>query len=101
MDRHALQIQEDLNMILGNLYFKFLVTVDMRGAVVVALDADVTVGVQFCVLPLPAVEVALRQRFQRDSLQRLEALAARDAKARVTPIIDALGAFLERLVDLR
>ncbi len=73
----------------------------MRGAVVVALDADVTVGVQLRFLPFPAVELSLRQRLQRDLFQRLEALAARDAEASVAPIIDALDALLERLVDLR
>jgi len=75
--------------------------VDMRGAVIVALDADVTVGVQLRFLPLPTVELGLRQRLQRGSLQRLEAIVALDAEASVAPIIDALDALLECLVDLR
>ena len=49
----------------------------------------------------PVVVVVQRQRLERAFLQRLEPLAARDAKARVAPGIDALDALGECLVDLR
>jgi len=88
-------------MVLGNFYLKLLVPVDMRGTVVIALDADIAVGVQLCFLPFPTVEVRLGQRFERAPLERLEAIAARDTKTRMTPIIDALDSLLERLIDLR
>src|SRR6185312_14130381 len=101
VDGQALEIEEDLHLVLGDFDPQLFVTVDMRGAVVVALDADVTVGVQLRFLPFPAVELALRQRFQRGPLERLEAIAARYAKARMAALIDALDTLIERLVDLR
>jgi hypothetical protein len=63
VDGKALEVQEDLHLVLGDLDPQLLVPVDMRGAVVVALDADITVGVQLCLLPLPAVELGLREWF--------------------------------------
>jgi hypothetical protein len=65
MDRETFEGQEDLDRVLGDLDPQLLMTMDMRGAVIVALDADMTVGVQRRVLPFAAVELALRQRFQR------------------------------------
>jgi len=59
MDGQALEVEEDLNMVLGDFDPKLLVPVDMRGAVIVALDADVAIGVQLRFLPLPAVELGL------------------------------------------
>ena len=78
----------------------FLCAVDMRGAVVVALDGDVAVGVQLRRLPFPAVDFHAGQRLERGFLDRLEALAARDAKAAVASIVDALDAHHQRPIDL-
>ena len=100
MDRQALEPQEDLDLVLGDLDAQLLVPVDVRGAVIVALDVDVAVGVQLGVLPFPAVHAPDRQRLECGFLQRLEALAARDAEARVASIIDALDTLAERPVDL-
>jgi hypothetical protein len=59
MDREAFEVQEDLDLVLGDLDPQLLVAMDMWGAVVVTLDADITVGVQRRVLPFAAVELAL------------------------------------------
>jgi hypothetical protein len=52
------------------------------------------------ILPLGIVEVGGRQRLERGALELLEALAARDAEARVASLVDAPDALDERLVDL-
>ena len=101
MDRQTLEPQEDLDLILGDLDTQLLVPMDVRGAVVVALDIDVAVGVQLGVFPFREVYVPDRQRFERALLHGLEALAARDAKARVTAIVNALDALSQSLVDLK
>src|SRR5437016_6057082 len=101
MDREAFEAEEELDLVVGDLDAQLLVPVDVRGAVVVALDGDIAVGVQFGFLPVPAVHIPDRQRLEGRFLQRLEALAARDAKARVAPIIDALDTLGQGAVDLR
>ncbi|MBK7250680.1 MAG: hypothetical protein IPI06_07360 [Gammaproteobacteria bacterium] len=53
MDRQAFEPQEDLDLVPGELDPQLLVPVDVRGAVVVALDIDVAVSVQLGLLPLP------------------------------------------------
>ena len=100
MDRQALELQEDLDLVLGDLDAQLLVPMDVRGAVIVALDVHVAVGMQLGVFPLPAVHIPDRQRLERGFLHRLEALAARDAEARVATIIDALDTLGQRAVDL-
>ena len=57
MEREALESEEDLNLVLGELDSQLLVPMDMRGAVVVAFDDHVTVGMEFRVLPFPAVHL--------------------------------------------
>ena len=55
MDREALERQEDLNLVLGELDAQALVAMDMRRAVIHRFDVHVAVGVQrglFPVLPL-------------------------------------------------
>jgi hypothetical protein len=74
---------------------------DMRRAVIVALDVHVTVGMQLRVLPLPAVELHLRQRLERGFLDRLEALAARDAEAGVARSLMRSTHSIERWLILR
>src|SRR5450631_1228507 len=74
---------------------------DVRGAVIIALDAEITIGMQRRLFPFATVELGLRQRFEGDFLQCLEALTARDTKAGMAPIIDPLHALSERLIDLR
>ena len=54
MDRQALEVQEDLDLVLGDLDAQLLVPMDVRGAVIVAFDVHVAVGMQRGVLPLPA-----------------------------------------------
>ena len=53
MDRQALEPQEDLDLVLGDLDAQLLVPVDVRGAVIVALDVDVAVGVQLRAPSIP------------------------------------------------
>src|SRR5882724_930227 len=72
----------------------------MRGAVVIAIDGDVTVGVQLRCLPLPAVVFHTGQRLEGGFLDLLEALAAGDPKAAVGLVVDALDANIERTIDL-
>ena len=101
MDGQALKIEEDLDLVLSDLDPQLLVPVDVRCAVIVAIDADVAVSMQLRFFPLAAVELDLRKRLQRRSFQRFEAIAPRDAEAGVAPIIDPLDALIERLVNLR
>ena len=58
MDRQPLELQEDLNLVLGELDPQLFVPVDVGGAVIVPFDRDVAVGVELGFLPLPAVYVA-------------------------------------------
>ena len=93
MDRQALEVQEDLDLVLGDLDPQLLVAVDVRGAVVVALDADSSSRRAAWRPSTPRRRhSACGSGFERRSLQRLEALAARDAKAGVAALIDALDA---------
>src|SRR5207248_8437339 len=46
MDREAFEAEEELDLVLGDLDAQLLVPVDVRGAVVVALDAHVAVRVR-------------------------------------------------------
>ena len=73
---------------------------DMRGAVIIAIDGDVTVGVQLRRLPLAAVVLHAGQGLERGFLDLLEPLAARDAKAAVSLVVDALDAHHQRAIDL-
>src|SRR5450631_4326748 len=73
----------------------------MRGAVVIAIDGDVTVGVQLRRLPLPAVVFHAGQGLEGGFLDLLEALAAGDTKASVSLVVDALDAHHQGSVDLR
>src|SRR5712672_1771376 len=72
----------------------------MRGAVVVAIDGDVTVGVQLRRLPLAAVILRAGQRFERGPLDLLEPLAAGDTKASVGLVVDAFDTDHQRTIDL-
>src|ERR1700681_851468 len=72
----------------------------MRGAVVVAIDGDVTVGVQLRSLPFPAVVFHAGQGLERSFLDLLEALATGDTKAAVSLVVDALDANHQRSIDL-
>src|ERR1022692_2771348 len=101
MDCQAFEPQEDLHLGLRDLDAQLLVPVDVWRAVIVALEVDVAVGMELCVLPLPTLHVPDRQGLEGGFLQRLEALAARDAKARMATIVNALDAFGQRPVDLR
>src|SRR3569833_66657 len=100
MDRQALKAQEDLDLVLGDLDAQLLVSVDMRGAVIVALDVYITVRMQGGVLPVRALKVPDRQRFESGFLERFEAFAARDAEAGVATCINTLDTRAEGLVDL-
>src|SRR5271167_5260331 len=73
---------------------------DMRRAVIVAVDGDIAVGVQLRRLPLPAVVLRGWQGFERGFFDFLVPLAAGDAKAAVSLIVDALDADRERAIDL-
>src|SRR5580704_19426205 len=72
----------------------------MWGAVVIAIDSDVTVGVQLCRLPLAAVVFHTGQRLESGFLDLLEPFAAGDAEAAVRLVVDALDAHHQRAVDL-
>src|SRR6267154_2472888 len=72
----------------------------MRGAVVIAIDGDVTVGVQLRRLPFPTVVFHAGQGLERSFLDLLEALAAGDTKAAVSLVVDALDAHHQRTIDL-
>src|ERR1700675_981267 len=72
----------------------------MRGAVVIAIDGDVTVGVQLRRLPFPAVVFHAGQGLERSFLDLLEPLAAGDTKASVGLIVDALNTDSKRTIDL-
>src|SRR5271165_4300765 len=72
----------------------------MRCAVIVAVDGDVTVGMQLRRLPLAAVVLDARRSFERGSLDLLEPFAARDTKATVGLVVDALDAHHQCAIDL-
>src|ERR1700677_489140 len=72
----------------------------MRSAVIVAIDGDITGGMQVRRLPLAAVVFHARQGFERGSLDLLEPFAAGDAKAAMGLVVDALDADHERPIDL-
>src|SRR5882672_315482 len=72
----------------------------MRGAVVIAIDGDVTVGVQLRRLPFPAVVFHAGQGLERSFLDLLEALAAGDTKASVGLVVDAFDTDHQRTIDL-
>src|ERR1022692_4016417 len=72
----------------------------MRGAVVIAIDGDVTIGVQLRRLPLAAVVFHAGQGLERSFLDLLEPLAAGDTKAAVGLVVDAFDAHHQRTIDL-
>src|SRR5579863_5255314 len=72
----------------------------MRGAVVIAIDGDVTVGMQLRCFPLAAVVLRAGRRFERGSLDLLEPFAAGDTKAAVGLVVDALDAHHQSTIDL-
>ena len=101
MDRQALEVQEDLDLVLGDLDSQLLVAMDVRGAVVVALDGDVAVGVQ---LRRPSTP---RRRTPRWATALSAAFSIFSKRSRrETPkrrwrlVIDALDAHHQRAVDL-
>lgn len=100
MDRQSFEPQEDLDLVLGDLDAHLLVPMDVRRAVIVALDVHVTVRVQGGVLPVRALEVPDGKRLEGDFFDCLKALAPRDSEASVATRVDALHALPERLVDL-
>ena len=73
----------------------------MRRTIIVAINGDVAIGVQLRRLPLAAVVLDTRQRFESGSLDLLEPLTAGDAKAAMRLIVDALDAHHQRTIDLR
>src|SRR5271155_4452207 len=73
---------------------------DMRSAVIVTVNGDVAVRMQLRRFPLPAVVLHTGQRLERGPLDLLEALTARDAKAAVSLVVDALDAHHQSAVDL-
>src|ERR1700728_4103948 len=72
----------------------------MRGAVVIAIDGDVTVGVQLRRLPFPAVVFHTGQGLEGGFLDLLEPLAAGDTKASAGLVVDALDAHHQSTIDL-
>jgi hypothetical protein len=100
VDRQALEVQEDLHMVLGELDSQLFVSMDMRSAVVIAIDGEVTVGVQLRRFPLAAVVFHTGQGLESGFLDLLEPFAPRDAKAAVGLVVDALDADHERAIDL-
>src|SRR5450759_5177731 len=72
----------------------------MRGAVVIAIDGDITIGVQLRRLPFPAVVFHAGQGLEGGFLDLLEALAAGDTKASVSLVVDSLDAHHQRAIDL-
>jgi hypothetical protein len=100
MDRQAFEVQEDLDVVLGELDAQLLVPMDVRSAVEHGLHEHIAVGMERCGEPLAAVDVVDGQRLECRAFQRFEALAARDAEARVASCADALDALAECLVDL-
>src|SRR5208283_5396492 len=100
MDRQAFEIEEDLDMVLRELDSQLFAAVDMRGAVIIAIDGDITVRMQLRRFPLAAVVLDARQGFESGSLDLLEPFAARDTKAAVGLLVDAFDADHERAIDL-
>src|ERR1039457_6961900 len=100
MDRQALEVQEDLDMVLRELDSQLFMPVDMRCAVVIAVHGEVTVGVQLRRLPLPAVVFHTGQRLESGFLDLLEPFTAGDAKATVGLVVDALDAHHQCAIDL-
>jgi hypothetical protein len=45
VDGQAPKIEEDLNMVLGDFDPQLLVPMDMRGSLIITLDADIAIGV--------------------------------------------------------
>src|SRR5665213_1292310 len=72
----------------------------MRCAVIITVHGEVTVRVQLRRLPLPAIVFRARQGLERGFLDLLEALAARDTKAAMGLVGDALDAHHQRSIDL-
>src|SRR4051794_747682 len=100
MDRQSLEVQKDLDLVLGKFDAERLVTMDVRGTVVISLDVHVTVRMQSGVLPVRVFQVPNGQRLEGGFLDRLEAFTAGDAEASVTTRVDPFHAHPERLVDL-
>ena len=96
------RLQEDLDLVLGDLDPQLLVAVDMRGAVIVALDADVAVGVQLGVLPLPARRIPACGSGLSAAFSSVSKRSRRETPKRVwrRSLMRSMHS-LERLVDLR
>src|SRR5436305_1164893 len=88
MDRQALEVQEDLDLVLGDFDAQFLVPVDVWRAVVVPLDVHITVWMQRGVFPISEIDVPVRQRLQSGFLDRLKSLPSRDPEAGVAAVVD-------------
>src|SRR5579864_8425289 len=95
MHRQPFELQEDLDMVLGDLDAQFLVPMDVRRAVIISLDVHVTVRMQSGVLPVRILQVPDGQWLEGGFLDRLEALPAGYAEASVTTHVDALYAVSE------
>jgi hypothetical protein len=72
MDRQVLEIQKEFDMVLRELDSWRFVSVDMRSAVIIAVDGDVTIGVQRRRLPLTAIILNRRQGLECGFLDLLE-----------------------------
>src|SRR5260221_3573362 len=62
VDRKALEMEEDFDLVLGDLDPQLLVAVDIRSAAVVSIYDYITVSVQRRVLSFSALELILRER---------------------------------------
>jgi hypothetical protein len=98
MDRQALEVQENLDLVLGDFDAQFFVAVDVWGAVIVTLDGHITVRMQRGVFPISELDVPVRQRLQSGFLDCLKTLPSRDAEAGVAAVVDTLDALAERLI---
>ena len=74
-------MQEDLDLVFGDLDAQLLVSVDMRRAVVIALDVHISVRMQRGIFPVAIFEISDGQWLQGRFLDRLEALASRHTEA--------------------
>jgi len=59
-----IELQEDLDLVLGELHAQRLVPVDVRRAVIIPLDVEITIRVQLCIPPLTRITHE-RQRLER------------------------------------
>ena len=99
MDRQAFELQEDLDLVLGDLDAQLLVPVDVRGAVVVAIDVDVAVGMQLGVFHSPPSYSTLGNGLSA-AFSIVSKRSRRETPKRGGAVVDALDALGQRPVDL-